>query len=93
MKKQKKDKESYPPKRGRKMIQLLHELVDMLEYYMDRDSKGFKEHVLRERAIPIEDYIHEISIDKNIDHIRFAKKLKAMERAKIMKEQEANKDD
>ena len=92
MNKNKKDKENYPPKRGRKMIKALHELVELLEYYMNSDTKQYKEYVLKERAIPIEDYVHEISIDKNIDHIRFAKKLKALERAKIAKEQEKNND-
>jgi hypothetical protein len=71
------DKENTPPRRGRKMIQALHELVDLLEYYMDSENRQFRDYVIKERAQPIEDYIHEISIDKNIDHIRFAQKLKA----------------
>lgn len=71
------------------MIKALHELVELLEYYMNSDTKQFKEYVLKERAMPIEEYIHEISIDKNIDHIRFAKKLKALERAKITKKQKS----
>lgn len=84
----KKDINNTPPKRGRKVIHALHELVDLLEFYMDRDSRQFKDYVMRERAQVIEEYIHEISIDKNIDHIRFATKLKAQ-----FKKEQKKKDD
>jgi hypothetical protein len=77
------EKTDKPPKRARKAIKHLHEIVDLLDYYMG-ESDYFKKHVVS-LAEEIEDALHELSIDKNIDHIRLAVKLK--QRWKI--EQEA----
>lgn len=70
--------ETEPPKRARKAIKKLHKLVDYLEFYMGRDSKGFRDHVVKELASVIEDVLHELSIEKNINHIRLATKLKTI---------------
>lgn len=78
-------KEPQPPKRAKRAIGKLHTLVDYLEYYMGRDSKQFRDHVVRELASDIEDVLHELSIEKNIDHIKLATKLRTI----WSKEQEA----
>lgn len=75
-----------PPKRARKAITKLHTLVDYLEYYMGRDTKTFRDHVVKELASEIEEVLHELSIEKNIDHIKLATKLRTI----WAKEQEAH---
>lgn len=78
-------KEPIPPKRARRAITKLHILVDYLEYYMGRDSREFRDQVVKELASDIEDVLHELSIEKNIDHIKLATKLRTI----WSKEQEA----
>lgn len=70
--------ENQPPKRARRAINKLHQLVDYLEYYCGRDSKFFRDTIVKELASDIEDVLHELSIEKNIDHIRLATKLKTI---------------
>lgn len=72
-----KDSEPTPPKRARKAIKKLHTLVDYLEYFCG-NNKFFKDVIVKELAIEIEDVLHELSIDKSIDHIRLATKLKTI---------------
>ena len=67
-----------PPKRARKAIKKLHKLVDLLEYFCGRDSRFFRDTVVKDLASDIEDVLHELSIEKNIDHIRLATKLKGV---------------
>lgn len=66
------------PRRARKAIKKLHKLVDYLEFYMGKDSDGFRNHVVKDLAGGIEDVLHQLSIEKNIDHIRLATKLKTI---------------
>ena len=70
--------ENQPPKRARKAIKKLHQLVDYLEFYCGADSKFFRETIVKELASDIEDVLHDLSIEKNIDHIRLASKLKTI---------------
>lgn len=70
--------ENQPPKRARRAIRKLHQLVDYLEFYTGSDSKFFRETIVKDLASDIEDVLHELSIDKNIDHIRLASKLKTI---------------
>lgn len=72
------DKQKKPPKRARKAIAKLHTLVDYLEFYMGRDNKVFRDHVVRELASEIEEVLHHLSIEKNIDHIKLATKLRTI---------------
>lgn len=62
------------PKKARKAIEELHELVGQLKFFYGQGSR-FKEDVLK-KAIYIEDVLHELSIDKKIDHARFISKFK-----------------
>lgn len=75
------------PKKANKIIEKLHNLVDLLRYYMyTEDSESqFKEIVL-EPAQEIEDYIRDISLDQRIDHIRLIKKWEALQKRKQEKE-------
>lgn len=70
--------EPTPPKKARKAIEKLHELVECLEYYTGRDSKFFRDYIIKELASPIEDVLHDLSIEKNIDHIKLATKLRTI---------------
>ena len=70
--------EPTPPKKARKAIEKLHELVECLEYYIGRDNKYFRDHIIKELASPIEDVLHDLSIEKNIDHIKLATKLRTI---------------
>ena len=72
----KKEKEVLPPKRARKAIAKVHILVEYLEFSVGRNKKFFRDHVIKELASEIEDTLHELSIEKNIDHIKLATKLK-----------------
>ena len=74
----KKEKEVQPPKRARRAITKLHTLVEYLEYYMGKNSKGFRDHVVKELASDIEDVLHHLSVEKNIDHIKLATKLRTI---------------
>lgn len=67
-----------PPKKARKAIEKLHKIVDYLEYEYGRDTKFFREHIIKELASPIEDVLHDLSIEKNIDHIKLATKLRTI---------------
>ena len=73
-----KNNQEKPPKRAKKAIIKLHTLVDYLEYYMGKDSKQFREHIIKELASPIEEVLHELSIEKNLDHIKLATKLRTI---------------
>ena len=66
-----------PPKRARRAIKKLHKLVEFLEFYCG-NGKFFRETIIKELATDIEDVLHELSIEKNIDHIRLATKLKTI---------------
>lgn len=70
--------EDQPPKRARRAIKKLHELVDHLEYFCGKDSRFFRETIVKDLAADIENVLHELSIEKNIDHIRLATKLKTI---------------
>lgn len=76
MKKKNKD-DIQPPKRARKAIAKLHKLVKYMEFYMGTDDK-FRNHIIKELASPIEEVLHELSVEKNIDHIKLATKLKTI---------------
>lgn len=78
MEKQNKDIDGKPPKRARKAIIKLHKLVEYLEYYMGKNSEAFREYIVGELASEIEDVLHELSIEKNIDHIKLATKLRTI---------------
>lgn len=69
--------DAVPPKRARKAIKKLHQLVDYLEFFCGRND-FFRNVIVKELAADIEDVLHELSIDKNIDHIRLATKLKTI---------------
>lgn len=69
------NKKEEPPKRARKAIKKLHSLVEHLEYFCG-DNKFFRQTIVKELASEIEDVLHELSIEKNIDHMRLATKLK-----------------
>lgn len=62
------------PKKARKGIAHLHGLVEQLRFFY-QDSERFKKEVLTS-AIYIEDVLHELSIDKKLDHARFITKFK-----------------
>jgi uncharacterized protein YaaR (DUF327 family) len=76
-KKDKSKPEVEPPKRAKRAIKKLHKLVDFLEFYCG-NSEFFKKTVVKELASDIEEVLHELSIEKNIDHIRLATKLKTI---------------
>ena len=77
-KKDKSKPEVEPPKRARKAIKKLHKLVDLLEYFCGRESKFFRDTVVKDLAGDIEEVLHDLGIEKNIDHIRLATKLKTI---------------
>jgi hypothetical protein len=62
------------PKKALKAIEELHVLVDQLRFFYPEDNR-FRDEVLK-RAVYIEDVLCELSIDKKIDHARFASKFK-----------------
>lgn len=74
----KKDKDIKAPKRARKAIAKLHTLVEYLEYYIGKNNKFFRDVIIKELASSIEDALHELSVEKNIDHIKLAAKLKTV---------------
>lgn len=74
----KKEKEPQPPRRARLAITKLHTLVEYLQFYMGGNQKVFRDHVIGELASEIEDVLHELSVEKNIDHIKLATKLKTI---------------
>lgn len=80
----KKNAETTPPKKARKAIEKLHKLVEIMEYQYGRESKFFRDFIIKELASPIEEVLHDLSIEKNIDHIKLATKLRTI----WMKEQE-----
>ena len=71
-------KELEPPKRARRAIKNLHTLVDHLEYFCGSNSQFFRQTIVKELAQDIEEVLHELSIEKNVDHIRLATKLKTI---------------
>jgi hypothetical protein len=70
--------EPTPPKKARKAIEKLHEMVELMEYEYGRDTKFFRDYIIKELASPIEDVLHDLSIEKNIDHIKLATKLRTI---------------
>ncbi len=77
-KKNKSKPEIEPPKRAKRAIKKLHTLVEYLEFYCGQNTDFFRKVVVKELAQDIEEVLHELSIDKNIDHIRLATKLKTI---------------
>lgn len=71
---QKKRNNPVEPKKARKAIEELHELVNQLKFFYGNGGR-FREDVL-DKAIYIEDVLHELSIDKKIDHAKFISKFK-----------------
>ena len=67
-----------PPKRARRAIKKLHTLVEYLEFYCGGNSKFFRDTVVKDLAQDIEEVLHALSIEKNIDHVRLATKLKGV---------------
>lgn len=59
------------PKKAKKAIEYLHEMVYYLDYYM----KDIPDEV-KEKLIYVEATLKDLAIDKKIDHARFASKLK-----------------
>lgn len=74
----KKDDTPNPPRKARKAIEKLHKLVDIMEYEYGRDTKFFRDYIIKELASPIEEVLHDLSIEKNIDHIKLATKLRTI---------------
>ena len=70
--------ENQPPKRARKAITKLHQLVDYLEYYCGGKSDFFRNIIINDLASYIEETLYDLSIEKNIDHIRLTTKIKAI---------------
>jgi hypothetical protein len=65
------------PKKIRKAIENLHELVNVLEFFYSGDKERFKKEILK-NAIYIEDTLRQYGTDKKIDHARFISKFKAL---------------
>ena len=74
----KKNENVEPPKRARRAIKKLHTLVEYLEFYCGQNSKFFRDTIVKDLAQDIEEVLHELSVEKNIDHIRLATKLKGV---------------
>lgn len=70
--------EPTPPRKARKAIEKLHQLVELMEYEYGRETKFFRDYIIKELASPIEDVLHDLSIEKNIDHIKLATKLRTI---------------
>jgi len=62
------------PKKARKGIVHLHNLVEQLRYFY-HDGSRFKKEVLT-KAIYIEDVLYQLSLDKKIKHAKFISKFK-----------------
>lgn len=62
------------PKKAKKAIEHLHNLVEQLRFFCQNPER-FRKDVLSE-AIYIEEALHELAIDKKIDHARFITKFK-----------------
>lgn len=75
---QKKNIDTTPPKKAKKAIEKLHQLVELMEYEYGRNTKFFRDYIIKELASPIEDVLHDLSIEKNIDHIKLATKLRTI---------------
>ena len=73
-----KKKEQEPPKKARNAIKKLHTLVEYLEYYCGNNTNFFRETIVKDLAQKIEEALHDLSIERNIDHIRLATKLKTI---------------
>jgi len=69
-----KNKKVKEPKKARKAIEELHNLVDLLGFFY-QERKEFKKDVL-EKAIYVEDTLRQYGIDKKVDHARFASKFR-----------------
>ena len=61
------------PKRVKRAIKKLHNMIDLLDFYMGHRIE-FRE-IIKD-ASEIENLLHELALDKKIDHIRLAQKLK-----------------
>lgn len=87
LKKKVNKKEVKEPRRVKRAIKKLHHMIDIIDYYMGHTgSQEFKE--LVKDAAEIENLLHELAIDKKIDHIRLAQKLKHIWEADAKKEKE-----
>lgn len=64
------------PKKAKKAVEELHDLVDQLRYFY-QDNQKFKKEVLK-KAIYVEDVLHTLSVDKKIEHARFVNKFKSL---------------
>lgn len=60
------------PKRNKKYHNDIQEVIDVLKFYMGKD----KSRDLVEKLREVEDKLTELSIEKKVDHIRLAKRLK-----------------
>jgi hypothetical protein len=84
--------ENTPPKRARRAIAKLHTLVDYLEYFCGGNHEFFRKNIIQELAQEIEDVLHELSIEKNIDHIGLATKLKTIWKREQERKEQTEKD-
>lgn len=66
------------PKRNKKLVKHLHEVQDVLEFYMGRD--GARE--LLKKLSEVEEELEALSLDKKVDHIRLIKKWEAIKKKK-----------
>ncbi len=74
------------PRQARIAINKLHGIFDVLDYYLHGAKSDPKVKTFYEDMIFIEDVLHDLAIEKKIDHIRLATKLK-----KTWDDQEAKK--
>lgn len=72
-----KEKDKKPPKKARKAISKLHKLIEYMEFYTG-NTEEFRKEIVKELASPIEEALHDLSVEKNIDHIKLATKLKTI---------------
>lgn len=62
------------PKRAKKAVVALHKLVDQLEFFY-QNSDRFRREVLDD-AIFIEETLHDLSVDKKVEHAKFISRFK-----------------
>ena len=66
------------PRQARKAIKKLHDVFDILDYYLHERKNDVRVKAIYEDMVFIEDVLHDLAIEKKIDHIRLATKLKKM---------------
>lgn len=79
-----KDKKLKPSKRVRSALKNLHEIAELLNYFLTKDGEYSK--IIREKLEPIEDLLIELAVDKKLDHIRLKQKLDIVENIKRKQE-------